>query len=107
MLGIFGWFFGDFFIDDYPTTLEYTGIFRFLNNPEILSGATFFGLALITASKSVLALAIISNLVYWWFLRTVEKYVTILMLWLPMLTVYATARTCKKSTATLLERKLA
>lgn len=46
---------------------------RFLNNPEILSGATFFGLAVITANKSVLALAILSNLSYWWFLKAVEK----------------------------------
>ena len=45
----------------------------YLNNPEILSGATFFGLALITASKSVLSLALVSNLSYWWFLKTVEK----------------------------------
>ena len=28
VLGVFGWYFGDFFIDNYPTTLEYTGIFR-------------------------------------------------------------------------------
>lgn len=48
-------------------------MFRFLNNPEILSGATFFGLAVITANKSVLALAILSNLSYWWFLKAVEK----------------------------------
>ncbi|EJD05138.1 phosphatidylethanolamine N-methyltransferase [Fomitiporia mediterranea MF3/22] len=73
VLGVFGWFFGDFFIDNFPTTLEYTGIFRFLNNPEILSGSTFFGLALITGSKSVLTLAIFTNLSYWWFLRTVEN----------------------------------
>lgn len=50
-----------------------TCVIRYLNNPEILSGATFFGLAMITTNKSVLAIAILSNLSYWWFLRTVEK----------------------------------
>lgn len=49
---------------------------RYLNNPEILSGATFFGLALITGNKSVFALAVFTNLSCWWFLKTVEKYVS-------------------------------
>ena len=53
-------------------------IFSYLNNPEILSGATFFGLSLITGSKLVLILAIVSNLAYWWFLRNVEKFVPFL-----------------------------
>ena len=53
---------------------------RFLNNPEILSGSTFFGLAVITASKSVLILAILSNLSYWWFLKHVEKYVSSILI---------------------------
>ncbi len=45
-----------------------------------MSGAALFGLALISGSKAVFALAVFSHLSHWWFLSYVEGYVPSLFL---------------------------
>jgi len=52
---------------------QITQLVRYLNNPEAMGGAAWFGLALISDSKLVLTLAVIRHLANWWFLRNVEK----------------------------------
>ncbi|KPI38161.1 Phosphatidylethanolamine N-methyltransferase [Cyphellophora attinorum] len=72
-LGEFGWFFGDFFFDQHPK-LTYGGIYRFLNNPErVLGLAGLWGIALITSSKSIFGLALLSHTLSLAFIQFVER----------------------------------
>ncbi|KAI9821655.1 MAG: phosphatidylethanolamine N-methyltransferase [Pycnora praestabilis] len=72
-LGEFGWFFGDFFFDQAPK-LTYSGIYRFLNNPERVIGlAGVWGAALITNSPSIFFLALLSHVLTLAFIQFVER----------------------------------
>ncbi|SLM34003.1 phosphatidylethanolamine n-methyltransferase [Lasallia pustulata] len=72
-LGEFGWFFGDFFFDQAPK-LTYSGIYRFLNNPERVMGlAGVWGAVLITGSSAIFSLAILSHILTLAFIQFVER----------------------------------
>ncbi|KAJ2903468.1 phosphatidylethanolamine N-methyltransferase [Zalerion maritima] len=72
-LGEFGWFFGDFFFDN-KGKLTYGSIYRFLNNPErVLGTSALWGAALITWSRSIFILVLVSQLLTAGFLSYVEK----------------------------------
>ena len=72
-LGEFGWFFGDFFFDHYPK-LTYSGIYRFLNNPERVMGlAGVWGATWITGSRAIFFLALLSHMLAIAFIQFVER----------------------------------
>jgi phosphatidylethanolamine N-methyltransferase len=72
-LGEFGWFFGDFFFDHAPK-LTYSGIYRYLNNPERIIGlAGIWGAVVITGSRSIFFLALLSHMLTLGFIQFVEK----------------------------------
>ena len=72
-LGEFGWFFGDFFFDHSPK-LTYSGIYRFLNNPERVIGlAGVWGATLITGSRAIACLALLSHILTLAFIQLVER----------------------------------
>ncbi|KAK6441014.1 phosphatidylethanolamine N-methyltransferase [Oleoguttula sp. CCFEE 5521] len=74
-LGEFGWFFGDFFYPDSTVSrLTYDGIYRFLNNPERTIGlAGVWGAAILTWSKAIFFLALMSHILTLCFIQFVER----------------------------------
>jgi phosphatidylethanolamine N-methyltransferase len=73
-LGEFGWFCGDFFFDPPASNLTYSGIYRFLNNPErVLGLAGVWGTALITWNAPIFYLAATAHILNLAFLQFVEK----------------------------------
>jgi len=72
-LGEFGWFFGDFFFGN-VSKLTYSGVYRFLNNPEKVIGlAGIWGSVLITRSPAIFFLAALSQFVSLLFIHFVER----------------------------------
>lgn len=73
-LGEYGWFFGDFFYTRPAHRLTYSGIYRYLNNPERLFGiAGVWGLSLLTNSISVTTLALLWTFGNMAFIQFVEQ----------------------------------
>ncbi|CEP00408.1 hypothetical protein PBRA_001462 [Plasmodiophora brassicae] len=75
VLGDFATFYGDFFIptDFYQPKTRYVGIYRFLNNPECVTGyAGLHGMALITQSWTVFWLAFTAQALNFIFIKLVE-----------------------------------
>jgi phosphatidylethanolamine N-methyltransferase len=72
-LGEFGWFFGDFFFDN-RRQLTYSGIYRFLNNPERVIGlAGLWAAVLFTSSPLMFFTALVSHVLSLLFIQFVER----------------------------------
>ncbi|KAF7560607.1 hypothetical protein G7046_g3534 [Stylonectria norvegica] len=72
-LGEFGWFCGDFFFD-HQAKLTYKSIYRFLNNPERVFGtAGVWGAALITWSRSIFLMALVTQILTLYFISYIER----------------------------------
>ena len=76
VLGEYGWFYGDFFIPptDAGIDLEYSGIYRFLNNPDSLTGFLwYYGLGILVNEPAMVFFAVFAQVTHWLFVIFVEK----------------------------------
>lgn len=76
VVGEYGWFYGDFFIpaEDISPSIAYTGVYRFMDNPDSIVGyAGFYGLALFFESRTLALIALFSQLANFAFVVFVER----------------------------------
>ncbi|KAJ3334910.1 phosphatidylethanolamine N-methyltransferase, partial [Gonapodya sp. JEL0774] len=74
VLGDYGWFYGDFFLPPPSSGVKYTGIYRFLNNPEkVIGQASLWGLTLISGSWTMFAVSLFGHVSSFLFLHYVER----------------------------------
>lgn len=71
VLGDYGWYFGDFWSDE-ARELKYTGVYRYLNNPERIVYSSW-GLALMSNSTAIVVLAAQAQVLNLAFISLVEK----------------------------------
>lgn len=75
ILGDFGWFYGDFFLDppDFAQ-LTYTGIYRYINNPDVYLGHVWmYAVAILCSSWELFVVGFAAQSAHVVFLQLVEK----------------------------------